>query len=343
MNLNLVSDILLKHHENRSAEESPYPDYLRIVAARDEVIDRFRSEFIEPEELSESTFRDFLAFKHNKHWTGLQRPSNRSCDDMPRLRRALTYLFDEDAEVAERLDALTKRSDLSVAGLNMGILTPLLLVRYPNKYGVWNKKSEAALKALKVWPRFDRGTSKGQQYAVLNDLFLELSNRLRIDLWCLDGLWHVIHQKNKHNTDDAFLQTELQEKEYFEGRRASTLGQRIERNVQARNKCIAVRGLDCVVCGFNFFVRYGELGLGYIHVHHIEDLAHSSGGQQVDPKRDLVPVCPNCHMMLHKGVKKARSVKELKRLIRPPACDVTLGAEGCTLTARLNTGSKGVP
>lgn len=45
---------------------------------------------------------------------------------------------------------------------------------------------------------------------------------------------------------------------------------------------------------------------------------HTIGqGYKVDPATDLVPVCPNCHAMLHRGKNgEARSIDELKNLIK---------------------------
>ena len=56
-----------------------------------------------------------------------------------------------------------------------------------------------------------------------------------------------------------------------------------------------------MVCGFNFEDRYGTHGKGFIHVHHLDPLAQ--GEREVVPERDLRPVCPNCHYMLHRNGK----------------------------------------
>jgi len=88
-----------------------------------------------------------------------------------------------------------------------------------------------------------------------------------------------------------------------------------ERNNAARQACVALYGLNCTVCGLNFEARYGKVGAGFIHVHHLTPLSKIKVGYQVDPKQDLRPVCPNCHAMLHRGDLKIDELRELMCLI----------------------------
>ena len=87
---------------------------------------------------------------------------------------------------------------------------------------------------------------------------------------------------------------------YREGARHSIKATVIERNAKARQACINhYGGYKCQICAFNFVEMYGELGKDFIHVHHIEGIS-KKGINDIDPKKDLIPVCPNCHAMLHK-------------------------------------------
>ncbi len=91
-----------------------------------------------------------------------------------------------------------------------------------------------------------------------------------------------------------------------------------ERNPVARARCLAHHGHSCRVCGFDFEQRYGILGRGYIHVHHLRPIGSIKKEYVVDPIKDLVPVCPNCHAMIHrKGPSATLSVGELRALLRP--------------------------
>jgi 5-methylcytosine-specific restriction protein A len=88
-----------------------------------------------------------------------------------------------------------------------------------------------------------------------------------------------------------------------------------ERNQTARRLCVGHHGAVCKVCEFDFERVYGAIGEGFIHVHHIVDLCQIGEGYQVDPINDLVPVCPNCHAMLHTR-RPAMLVCELREILR---------------------------
>ena len=71
-----------------------------------------------------------------------------------------------------------------------------------------------------------------------------------------------------------------------------------ERKIENRLICLNTKGYNCYVCGFNFNKKFGELGKEFIHVHHV--LPASKINSDFNPLEDLIPVCPNCHSMLHK-------------------------------------------
>lgn len=98
---------------------------------------------------------------------------------------------------------------------------------------------------------------------------------------------------------------------YLEGTLQAALVNRYERNAQARRVCIRHYGLSCVVCGFNFQQVYGDIGVSFIHIHHLIPLADIGAQYVVDPVQDLRPVCANCHAMLHQD-RPPLSIEELR-------------------------------
>ncbi|NTV92114.1 MAG: hypothetical protein HGA72_02185 [Chlorobiaceae bacterium] len=85
-----------------------------------------------------------------------------------------------------------------------------------------------------------------------------------------------------------------------EGAALLKLVKQYERSRINRAACIEIHGTTCRICRFNFRDRFGDLGEGYIHVHHIVPVSEMGGSYTLDPGKDLLPVCPNCHAMLHR-------------------------------------------
>jgi 5-methylcytosine-specific restriction protein A len=108
---------------------------------------------------------------------------------------------------------------------------------------------------------------------------------------------------------------QLTQGEYREGAVHQVLVNAYERDRAARQACISHYGLACVVCGLEFDDRYGPLGAGFIHVHHIVPLSELGADYRLDPVQDLRPVCPNCHTMLHRQ-RPPLSVEGLRMALR---------------------------
>jgi 5-methylcytosine-specific restriction protein A len=86
---------------------------------------------------------------------------------------------------------------------------------------------------------------------------------------------------------------------FEEGARTDVLVNRYERNRSARDACVAHHGATCIVCSYDFEKHFGPMGAGFIHVHHVTPISEVGPSCAVDPVRDLIPVCPNCHAMIH--------------------------------------------
>ena len=102
---------------------------------------------------------------------------------------------------------------------------------------------------------------------------------------------------------------------HTEGSVTPIIVNRYERDPRARTKCIKAYGPVCQVCSMDFEKKYGAIGEGFIHVHHIKQLSDIGEEYAVDPVADLVPVCPNCHAMLHKR-RPSFLVEELQEMLR---------------------------
>ena len=92
----------------------------------------------------------------------------------------------------------------------------------------------------------------------------------------------------------------VESKTFPEGAKQTVQVNRYERNPEARAKCIEFHKARCKVCDMSFAETYGSFAKDFIHVHHKKPLYEISEQYEVNPKNDLIPVCPNCHAMLHK-------------------------------------------
>lgn len=164
--------------------------------------------------LTKEDFKSFLLIKNNLHWEGIHRQENLITADMPKLIKFLQYVLNEDLPLKERLDTeFTNKGGYWIKGIGRAVITPILLVAYPSKYGVWNSKSESALKKLGLFPRFLPKDTFGDRYAKVNQVLLELSQKYELTLWQLDGILGEISGNGPFGlpTDEEVVDTELQD------------------------------------------------------------------------------------------------------------------------------------
>ena len=102
---------------------------------------------------------------------------------------------------------------------------------------------------------------------------------------------------------------------HVEGARKKVTVNSYERDRKARKKCLEHYGYNCAVCGMNFEEHYTGLKVNPIHVHHLNPISQASGERKVDPKKDLVPVCPNCHAVIHAN-SSIYSIEEVKDMLQ---------------------------
>jgi len=107
---------------------------------------------------------------------------------------------------------------------------------------------------------------------------------------------------------------------YFEGKEYNLIETKYERNSIARKKCIEHWGVRCMICGFSFEDAYGKIGHEYIHVHHIVPISTIKEEYIIDPIKDLIPLCANCHAIIHSNnppffVDEIRDIIERQRKI----------------------------
>lgn len=101
-----------------------------------------------------------------------------------------------------------------------------------------------------------------------------------------------------------------------EGRITSYYGKKFERDPINRELAIQIHGVTCAACNFNFEQKYGERGRDFIEIHHIKPLSSLGGSTEINPKEDLVPLCANCHRMVHRRKDHVLTMEELKEILQ---------------------------
>jgi 5-methylcytosine-specific restriction protein A len=101
---------------------------------------------------------------------------------------------------------------------------------------------------------------------------------------------------------------------YFEGNPVSVNLTKFERNRSARAKCLHHYGYLCCICQFDFAKTYGELATEMIHVHHLTPISLTRETYLLDPIKDLRPICPNCHVVIHKRYPPF-SIEDVKNMV----------------------------
>jgi predicted HNH restriction endonuclease len=116
----------------------------------------------------------------------------------------------------------------------------------------------------------------------------------------------------KHDIDAE----ESQDDSYYrDGKIIQYFGTRYERNPVNRARAIEIHGTSCKACGFNFKEVYGERGKDFIEIHHLKPLFTLGKESDIDPAIDLIPVCSNCHRMIHRKKDDVLDIGELKEIL----------------------------
>ncbi len=165
--------------------------------------------------LTKEDFKSFLVIKNNRHWDGIHRQSNMITENMPRLIGALKILLDETRSLKERLnDLFSPKGPSMIKGLGRAIVTPILLVVYPERYGVFNTKSEAGLEAAGLLPNL-KGKSFAERYVLVNEALKAFSKEHGLTLWQTDDIlgWLSFSDKpigREEDEDSAEVEAILQ-------------------------------------------------------------------------------------------------------------------------------------
>ena len=148
-------------------------------------------------------------------------------------------------------------------------------------------------------------------FATFN-LSYEYDNPNNAVAWFISLLDGVIYEAEKSCIMDEI--EESQSQVLIEGAARSIAATRYERNRKAREICLAYHGRKCKICGIRFEKEYGASFSEIIEVHHIIPVSEIGESYIVDPINDLVPLCPNCHTVIHSKKDGVYTVEEIQSI-----------------------------
>lgn len=92
----------------------------------------------------------------------------------------------------------------------------------------------------------------------------------------------------------------------------------VYRNPQLRQQCLDKYGYQCQCCGMDFAEQYGEeLGANFIEVHHLKLISSfETEGIPDNFLENLVPLCSNCHSMIHHIKDSEHTLRDLREAYR---------------------------
>lgn len=143
--------------------------------------------------------------------------------------------------------------------------------------------------------------------------------RQLLNINCLTSLLKLINVKKDYRIPEEI--PEENANKLFEGAKRQITVNAYERNSKARAKCMEYyKKLNngktvCQICDFDFGAFYGEEMEGKIHVHHLKPLYEIGQGYEVDAINDLIPICPNCHLVVH-SKEPAYTPEEIKNMLK---------------------------
>jgi len=163
----------------------------------------------------------------------------------------------------------------------------------------------------------DPYTSKNYIKVCSND-YEELFNWIKLNR--NDSIENTVNCKDCEpdidlNSINSIFPSEQHISIHTEGAKKRVTVNSYERDPKAREKCLEHFGYNCAICKMNFKDRYKGIEGNPIHVHHLNPISESNGERKVDPQKDLIPVCPNCHTVIHSS-SDLYSIEEVREMLQ---------------------------
>lgn len=193
-------------------------------------------------------------------------------------------------------------------------ISPNTIKNFRDAFDPYHKNNRRGWWQRDLW-RFEKEIYEGFQEYYEQELYVLVSNILTNPKQSFEYFFDLSSAENEVLIFPDEVREAEETRTLKEGYIRQIKVNAYERNNQARKKCIEHYGSNCYVCGFDFEKVFGEIGKGFIHVHHLIPLSEINQEYEVEPIKDLRPLCPNCHAMIHRK-SPPFTIEELRGLLK---------------------------
>lgn len=137
-----------------------------------------------------------------------------------------------------------------------------------------------------------------------------------------EAVAQAIQRTSKNKTDKVFIYDENEE--ITEGKVKTKPSKTKIRSKKLHDAAIKEYtskdgSIKCAVCGFDFKNVYGELGEGFIEIHHEKPIYQMPSAGTTACIKDAIkyvkPLCSNCHRMIHRKKNVILTIQQLKDIL----------------------------
>jgi len=164
-------------------------------------------------------------------------------------------------------------------------------------------------------------TQKGKDYLDAN---MDIVDYLLNNTFSSEDLKEAFEIVNNNKGTDKKIELFDENTTVIEGAEAIVKTKVYKRSSKLREKAIQFYTVDdrikCHACCFDFEEFYGEYGKNFIEIHHQKPVFQFDGDDLErtieEALKNVIPVCSNCHRMIHRKREKPLSIDELKAYVQ---------------------------
>ncbi len=192
--------IALKEALDRAKKDA---EFQMVVSSKDEVIAKYQPifQYENIRKLDRKVFCEFLKFENNKQLKSYDKLAKEITKDIYELRQVFKGFLDRSKNRFDRFEYAFPNEKQKIKGLDKNVLTTILQITEPDKYGIWSASAEYVIKEFDLWP--DGGDTVLLKHILVNLMLGSLSEELVIDKWTLNALFEFIYREEIQKSNEV--------------------------------------------------------------------------------------------------------------------------------------------